>query len=84
MSVLKTVKSIQPMINKMMEDFEAFIPRDGGRYKSGGAVMGIIKTDVEINNSKQIYRGSYFELPALMKNKKACVNTKIFLVVKKI
>ena len=77
-SVLKSVESLQPMINKIMEDFEACIPRDGSSYKSGG-----VKIDVKMNKSKQIYGDSYVDLPAFIKNKKARVNIKNVLSCKK-
>lgn len=68
-SVLKSVKSLQPMINLIMQDFENFIPNQS-HHKSGGAFTGIIKVDVKMNKSKQIYGGSYVELQNLSRIKK--------------
>lgn len=53
--VLVTVKSLQPTINKMMEDFASFIPTEAG-YKSGGAFTGIMKIDVKMSRSKRDMR----------------------------
>ena len=63
-SVLKSDKSLQPMINKILEEFDLFI-NSGIGHKSVGAFTGIIKVDVKINKSKQIYVGSYQELSTL-------------------
>ena len=52
-------------------------------HKSGGAFTGIIKIDVKMSKSKQIYGSSYVELPKFIKNKKACVNIKNVLSCKK-
>ena len=75
-SVLKSIKSLQPMINKMMEDFAAFIPADETSDKSGRAFIGKKKIDVKMNKSKQIYGSTYVEIPTCIKNKKSCVNIK--------
>ena len=62
-----------------MDEFEKFI-NSGIGHKSGGAFTGIIKIDVKMSKSKQIYGGSYIELPKFIKNKKACVNIKNVLM----
>ena len=80
-SVLKSVKSLQPMINSILDEFELFI-NSGIGHKSGGAFTGIIKIDVKMNKSKQIYGASYVELPKFIKNKKACINIKNVLSCK--
>jgi uncharacterized protein YneR len=38
--------------------------------------LGIIKTEVKLSKSKNIFGGSYVELPEKIKNKQACVNIK--------
>ena len=43
---------------------------------SGGVFGGIIKTEVKLSKSKNIFGGSYVELPEKIKNKQACVNIK--------
>ena len=70
------------MITNILDEFELFI-NSGIGHKSGGAFTGIIKVDVKMNKSKQIYGGSYQELPTFIKNKKACINIKNVLSCKK-
>ena len=41
-----------------------------------------MKIDVKMSKSKQIYGGSYVELPKFIKNKKACINIKNVLSCK--
>ena len=64
------------MINKMLPDFAALIPADETSYKSGGAFTGIMKIDVKVNKSKQVYGGTSIESSTFIKCKKACVNIK--------
>ena len=44
-SVLKIIKKLQPMINKIMDDFAIFLDSQSGA-KSGGTFTGIIKIKV--------------------------------------
>ena len=43
---------------------------------SGGIFGGIIKTEVKKSQNKNIFGGSYVDLPEKIKNKIACVNIK--------
>lgn len=74
-SVLTSVKRIDTIINEIIEKFMNDIEQMNIRG-SGGAFAGIIKTEVKMSKSKNIFGGSYVELPEKIKNKQACINIK--------
>jgi hypothetical protein len=73
--VLTSVKRIDSIINDVIVNFLKLIEEMNNRG-SGGVFAGIIKTEVKMSKSKNIFGGSYIELPEKIKNKQACVNIK--------
>ena len=73
--VLTSVKKIDSIINNTIGQFMKQLEEMSGNG-SGGVFGGIIKTEVKMSKSKNIFGGSYVELPEKIKNKKACVNIK--------
>ena len=73
--VLTSVKKIDSIINNTIGQFMKQL-EEMSQNGSGGVFGGIIKTEVKMSKSKNIFGGSYVELPEKIKNKKACVNIK--------
>ena len=73
--VLTSVKKIDSIINNTIGQFMKQL-EEMSQNGSGGVFGGIIKTEVKMSKSKNIFGGSYVELPEKIKNKQACVNIK--------
>ena len=69
--VLKSLKSIEVYINKLLETFTNWLNE---LYNAD--FLGLIKIDIKTVKTKNIYGGDYVELPYFVKCKKACVNIK--------
>jgi hypothetical protein len=80
-SVLTSVKIIEGIINNIIASFEKEI--DETNKNHSGSLDKIIKMEIKMSKSKNIYGGLYVELPEHIKSKKACVNIVNLLSEKK-
>ena len=74
-NVLTSVKRINDIVNDIIDNFTKEL-EEMSKRGSGGVFAGIIKTEIKMSKSKNIFGGSYVELPEQIKNKKACINIK--------
>ena len=74
-NVLTSVKRIDTIVNDIVDAFMKHLEEMNNKG-SGGVFAGIIKTEVKMSKSKNIFGGSYVELPEKIKNKQACINIK--------
>ena len=74
-TVLTSIKRVEAIVNDIINAFRNEVEQMNNRG-SGGVFAGIIKTEVKMSKSKNIFGGSYVELPEKIKNKQACVNIK--------
>ena len=69
---LTSIKKSEQEIQNIIDQFHNHLEDS----KDSDPFTGIIKMDVKLSKSKNIYGGSFVELPEKIKNKKACVNIK--------
>ena len=70
--VLKTIKSLDYLINDILINFENYI--ETSKNKSG-PFHSLERIEIKITKTKNIYGASFIELPINIKNKQACVLT---------
>ena len=72
---LTSIKRNELIINDVLNKFQEHL-EEMNHQGSGGMFAGILKVEVKMSKSKNIFGGSYVELPDKIKNKRACVNIK--------
>lgn len=78
---LKSVRSVDALINNIFDEFiddMETVSRQGS-----GSFGGIVKLEIKISRSKNIYGGEWVDLPEKIKYKQACVNIENVLYTKK-
>jgi hypothetical protein len=69
---LTNIKKSEQIISKLVDDFHNHLEDSA----DSSPFTGIMKIDIKLSKSKNIFGGSFVELPENIKNKRACVNIK--------
>ena len=78
--VLKTIKSLDYLINDILINFENYIEIS---RNNSGPFHSLETVEIKITKTKNIYGASFIELPINIKSKQACVNINNLLSCKK-